>query len=121
MIHLRLGIVVVVCLFLAQPSWCAEPPVAPASGLVVKANANVVIVRPRGPDGQFGKAMPLKVSGTSKLSQISTRNQGNQSIAVQRDVEAKDLQANQSIAVIYATLKDELVLLAAVVHPAGDK
>jgi len=42
-------------------------------------------------------------------------------VLVQKDTEAKDLEANQIIAVIYTQLKEGTVLLTAVVQPDKEK
>lgn len=99
----------------------AEPALLNASGLVLKANADVVIVRPRGPDGQFGKALPLKIRGTSKVFAMSTQKRNEQIVAVQRETEPKDLQPNQPIAAVYAMVNDDAVLLVAIVQAPASK
>jgi hypothetical protein len=87
-----------------------------ATGLVEKADKDSVTVRPRGPDGKFGKSVVLKLTGTSKVSTLGQRKSGGKVTLTQRDTDAKDLQKNQAIAVIYTTASGEPVLLAAVVQ-----
>ncbi len=85
-----------------------------ATGLVEKADKDSVTIRPRGPEGRFGKSVTLKVTGTSKITTLGQRKAGGKVTLVQRDTDAKDLQKNQAIAVIYTTASGGPVLLAAV-------
>lgn len=109
--------VVVVVLFLVginERLAAAPPPLLTASGTVVKANANVLILRPRLPDGRFDQAVTLKIRGTSTVTLLRTRGAG---VLVQQSTTVKDLQPNQTIAVIYTNTGDEYVLLSAVARP----
>lgn len=99
----------------------ADPPVGPITGVVVKANENVVLVRPRGADGQLGKAVALKVRGTSKVFALSTQKREGQIVPVQREIAPKDLQPEQTVTAIYTIVNDDTVLLVAVAHPAASK
>jgi hypothetical protein len=95
----------------------AEPPaLGTVTGLVSKATANVLFIHPRGPDGRLEKKMALKLRGTSKATMVSAQQRAGQVVLVQRDVDFKDLQPNQPIAVIYTSTQDGLVLLTAVVQ-----
>lgn len=96
----------------------AEPPVGTTSGVIVKANENVVLVRPRGADGQLGKAVALKIRGTSKVFTLSTQKREGEIVAVQREIAPKDLQPEQTITAIYTVVNDDMVLLVAVAQPA---
>lgn len=97
------------------------PPLLTASGAVVKANANVLILRPRGADGKFGKALTLKVRGTSKVTTLTVQQRDGQAVPVQREVAVADLRPDQTLAVLYTNLGDEFVLLGAVAHPPAAK
>lgn len=111
--------IVVVLLLVVSCSVAAEPSLATASGTVVKANAEVLLVRPRGPDGKFGKALALKIRGTSKMTVLSFQNRSGQTVPVQREGDVKDLQPEQHVSVIYTNVGDEYVLLSVVALPAG--
>jgi hypothetical protein len=97
------------------------PPLGTATGLVSKATANVLFILPRGADGRFEKKLPLKLRGTSKATAVGTQKRAGQEVLVQRDVDIKDLQPNQGIAVIYASTPDGFILLSAVVQSPGSK
>src|SRR5262249_38727984 len=100
----------------------ADPPsLAVAEGKVQKTGKDSLMIQPRGPDGKFGKAISLKLTGTSKVTTISTQERAGKPVLVQRDTEVKDLQANQAIAVIYASAKDGNVLLSAVAQAPAEK
>lgn len=108
---------------LVSDGWvgAAEPSLITTAGVVVKANASVVILRPRGADGQLGKAVVLKVRGTSKAYVLSTQKRDGQIVPVQRESEPKDLQPDQLIAAIYTVVNDDAVLLVAIVQPGASK
>jgi hypothetical protein len=89
-----------------------------AAGAVGKADKDSLTIKPRGPDGKFAKSITLKLTGTSKITQLSQQKRSGKLVFVQNDVDAKDLSANQPIAVIYATGGKNSVLLSAVVQPA---
>ncbi len=97
------------------------PGLAAAQGMIDKIDKESLTVRPRGPDGKFDKSLVLKVTGTSKITTLSYRRQGTKMVPVQKETEAKDLSAKQTIALIYSSGPDGMVLLSAVVLPAGDK
>ncbi|HTU20281.1 MAG TPA: hypothetical protein VMG10_19610 [Gemmataceae bacterium] len=104
------------CLWAADP-----PPLLTAQGTVEKVNANTLTVRPRGPDGKFGKSLVLKITGTSTVRTLTPRMQKSSVIMVQTDTKPKDLQPKQSIALVYTLVKDSPVLLTAVVQPPSAK
>ena len=108
-------------LLMAALATAAEPTLLSASGTVVKANPNVVILRPRGSDGQFAKAVALKLRGTSKVSLLGTQTRDGQVVPVQREIDPKDLQPNQGIAVIFANIQGEYILLYAVAQPLSGR
>jgi len=114
---------VAVCLaLLLLPAFCpaADLPLSSASGIVVSSNAAVLIIRPRNAEGQFEKALTLKVRGTSKFATLTMRKQAGKVVPVQQDASATDLNKNQVVAVIYTTTGGEYVLLSAVAQ-AGRK
>jgi hypothetical protein len=96
-----------------------EPTVMASAGLIVKANAEVVILRPREAGGKFGKAVTLKVRGTSKVFALSVQKRDGQSAPVQKEIAAKDLTPNQPLTVLHAVVNDENVLLLALAQPAA--
>jgi hypothetical protein len=105
------------CLLTAGPASADELPLVTAVGRVVKANPNVILVRPVEPGGQLGKAIALKVRGTSRVSTVAVQRRRGQTVTVQRQVEPQSLRPDQVIAVIYTRTTDEAVLLSAVVLP----
>lgn len=89
-----------------------------ASGMVAKAGTDSVTIRPRGPDGRFGKSLVLTVTGTSKVSIVTEEKRGSKLVFVQREISPRDLEEKQSVTVIYATAAKGPVLLSAVAVPA---
>jgi hypothetical protein len=98
-----------------------DPSLATANGAVVKANAELLLVRPRGADGKFEKALSLKIRGTTKVTVLSFQQRGGQTVPIQREAEVKDLQPEQVVSVIYTNVGDAFVLLSAVALPHKDK
>ncbi len=109
------------CLFLVTAVRAEPPALLTASGLVEKVDKDSLTIRPRGADGRFGKSMTLKATGTSRVTILTEQKRGGKLTLVQRETEAKELQKNQAVAVIFATAADGPVLLAVVAHPAGGK
>ena len=100
----------------------ADSTLATASGIVERADKGTLMIKPRGSDGKFQKALTLTLTGTSKVTVLAPQKRGDKVVMTQREAEAKDLVAGQSIAVIYAEAgKDGPVLLSAVAHPAPAK
>src|SRR6266853_893088 len=90
------------CLFLTAAVRAEPPALLTASGLVEKADKDSLTIRPRGPDGRFGKSMTLKVTGTSRVTILTEQKRGGKLTVVQREVETKELQKNQTVAIIFA-------------------
>ena len=86
-------------------------------GMVEKADKQAVTVQLHGAGGKFGKKVALKITGTSKLTMLSREKRGGKLVPVQREIDAKDLEPNQPIAVIYSGTT-EAILLSAVVQRA---
>ena len=100
----------------------ADPALETASGVVEKADKDALVIKPRGPDGKFQKALTLTLTGTSKVTVLTPQKRGDKVVMTQRETEAKDLVPGQSIAVIYAEVgKDGSLLLSAVAHPVPAK
>jgi hypothetical protein len=106
---------------LVAPASGADVPIATASGIVKKATATALVISPRAPDGRFQNTLVLKLTGTSKISVLTTQKRSGQTVLVQREIDSPSLQTNQSITVIYANVKDDLVLLTAVAQPPASK
>lgn len=98
-----------------------ELPLHTGAGLVVQANANVIIYRPLTADGQVGKATTLKIRGTSRVFIFGKERRGEQFVPVQRAVEPTRLERNQYISAIYTIVDSDPVLLTAVVQPRTAK
>src|SRR5262245_54745877 len=99
-----------------------ELPLSVAQGAVEKADKDALTVQPRGAGGKFGKALTLRLTGTSRVTLVSPQTRDGKVVPVQRDVEAKELQPGQTVAVIYTEAKKgDLVLLSAVAQPAAAK
>ena len=96
-------------------------PLLHAHGTVEKLEKDQLTIRPRGADGKFGKNVTLKLTGTSKVTTLSTQKRDKKAVVVQRDTDPKDLAKGQGIAVIYTTVAGDSVLLAAVAQPADGK
>lgn len=113
---LAIGVSLSACVWAGDP-----PPLLLAQGTVEKVDASTLTVKPRAPDGKFGKNLVLKITGTSTVKTLSPRMQkGNVTIA-QLDTKVKDLQAKQTIALVYTMVKDSPVLLTAIVQPPTEK
>jgi hypothetical protein len=98
------------------------PALLTASGTVDKADKESLVVKPRGPDGKFQKALTLKVTGTSKVTVLTPQKRAGGVVLTQREIDAKDLVAGQVVAIVYAEVgKEGTVLLTAVAHPAPGK
>jgi hypothetical protein len=97
------------------------PPLLAAQGTIEKVDRETLTVRPRGPDGKFGKSLALKLTGTSKISTLMPQTRAGKTVMTQKDTEPKDLLPKQAIAVLYTTLKDSPILLTAVVQPPAEK
>jgi hypothetical protein len=93
-------------------------PLHVAQGVVEKVDKESLTVQPRGEGGKLGKAILLKITGTSKITAVGTRDSGGKTVVTQRDLDAKDLRPKQAVAVTYTTTKDGNVLLSAVAQPA---
>src|SRR5437868_14328823 len=100
----RLPVVAVVVLALLAAVRAAEPPPALVAvhGVVEKAERESVSVKPRGADGRFGKAVTLKVTGTSRVTLLSPQERGGKMVLTQREASAADLAAGQAVAAVYA-------------------
>jgi hypothetical protein len=120
MLKLRVVGVVLAFVLFADSCLAADdtPPLLIAKGTIEKVEQDSLTVLPRDSGGKFGKSLTLKVTGTSKISTLTTRKQGSKVVHVQRDTDAKDLQTKQDVAIIYTTGPTGMVLLAAVAQPA---
>lgn len=105
-------------LILTVTAYAADPiPLTVAHGKVEKADKESLTFQPRDEAGKFGKAVTLKITGTSKVTLLAPQVRDKKVVLTQKDVEAKDLTAGEMIAVIYATPKgQDAVLLSAVVE-----
>ena len=118
MTRARLASSLLVVIVLALPALAADPLMT-ATGTIDKVEKDSLTIRPRGPDGKFEKAVTLKLTGTSKISTLAPQTRGGKTVLTQKDTDAKDLKAKQTIAVIYTSGSAGTVLLAAVVQPAS--
>jgi hypothetical protein len=115
-INMKRALLIVTFFFLAGFVFAGgTPTLGTASGTVSKAGADSLTIRPRGADGKFEKALTLKLTGTSKITILSQQKRAGKLVHVQKDFDAKDLESNQQIAVIYAAGTKMPVLLSAVV------
>jgi hypothetical protein len=97
----------------------AQPvPIATAHGKVLKSDKESLTFQPRDEAGKFGKAVTLKITGTSHITTLAPQTRDKKLVMTQRDTDAKDLKTGQMIAVIYALPSgQDLVLLSAVAEP----
>jgi hypothetical protein len=108
-------------LLLLVAAFAQSVPVVTAHGKVQKADKETLTFQPRDDSGKFGKAVTLKITGTSRITTLVPQTKDKKQVMTQRDTDAKDLVAGQLISVIYATPKgQDPVLLAAVVQTADD-
>jgi hypothetical protein len=121
MLRLRNYLALIAFLLLASSVPAESLPLLTAHGTVDKADKSIVTIRPRDPDGRFGKSMTFKLTGTSKITTLTSQMRAGKLVLVQRETEPTDLQSKQVIAVIYTTVKDGSVLLTAVVQSALEK
>ncbi len=98
-----------------------SPTLLTTHGVVDKADKDTLMVKPRGADGKFQKAIALKVTGTSKVTILTPQKRTEKTVLTQRDAEAKDLVSGQVVAVIYAEVGKESILLAVVAEPVPAK
>ena len=97
------------------------PSLMTASGTLVKVEKDALTLKPRSAEGKFEKTLVLKITGTSKVSVLTQQKRAGKLVAVQKEIEAKELQPNQPLAVIYTGGATEAVLLSAVALPAASK
>ena len=118
----RPALALVIVVGLSASLWAVDPPpLLTAQGRLEKVDAGTLTVRPRGPDGKFGKNLVLKITGTSTVKTLTPRMQKGSVVMVQTETKFKELQAKQVIAIVYTMVKDNPVLLTAVVHPPSEK
>jgi hypothetical protein len=111
-----------ICLVLLAAVSAQPVPVVTAHGKVQKADKETLTFQPRDDAGKFGKAVTLKITGTSHVTTLAPQLRDKKLIMAQKETDAKDLMAGQIIAVIYATPSgQDPVLLSAVVQPSSDK
>lgn len=117
---MRCPIYAIICvtLFFAPILQAADdsPEVQSGHGIVEKIEKDVLTIKHRSTDGKFDKNLVLKLTGTSRLSLLSTQKRAEKIVLVQKDIEARQLTEKQQITVIYATNDKDHVLLAAVVQ-----
>jgi hypothetical protein len=120
--HRRLILALMVAVGFAACVRAADPPpLLLAQGTVEKVDAATLTVKPRGPDGKFGKNLVLKITGTSTVKTLAPRMQKGTVVIAQTESNFRDLQAKQTIALVYTMVKDSPVVLTAVVQPPGGK
>ena len=104
----------VVIALVATPLASAADPftLSTVQGVVVGFEKDVLTIQPT--EGR-AKPIALHVTGTSRVSVAGTQSRESGVFMTQRDTEASSLTKNQKIAVVYAVLKKEPVLLSAVV------
>jgi hypothetical protein len=115
---LRSTLAAVACLILVALAAADPVPVSHATGKVLKADKDSVTFQPREEGGKFGKAVTLKVTGTSRVTTLIPQTRDKKLVMTQKDTDAKDLAAGMPITVIYAAPPgQDPVLLSAVVQP----
>src|SRR5262249_49557703 len=121
----KLRILGVVLAFVVGAAPCVAADDAPAlliaKGIIEKVDKDSLTILPREAGGKFGKGVTLRLTGTSKLSQLTMEKRGGKVVPVQRDIDAKELHTKHGIAIIYTTGAAGAVVLAAVVQPDGEK
>src|SRR5262245_34731467 len=89
-------------------------PLATAQGLVEKVDKNSLTIQPRSAQGRVQMSLVLKLTGTSRVTAVTLQKRAGKLVPVQKDLDAKDLQPNQQIAVIYTPDKTGGTMLSAV-------
>jgi hypothetical protein len=116
---LRFGLATVVCLTLLLAASAQPVPVTAAHGKVQKVDKDTLTFQPRDESGKFGKAVTLKLTGTSRFTTLAPQKRDKTMVMAQKETDAKDVAAGQLIAVIYASpTGQDNVLLSAVIHNA---
>jgi hypothetical protein len=120
MLRSRLILSLLTLLVVAGLVLAVDPPtpLLTASGTIAKMDKDSLTIKPRGPDGKFGKDLQLTLTGTSKFTTLTSQHRSGKLVIVQKDTEAKDLQAKQSITIIYTMGPAGPVLLSAIVQAA---
>jgi hypothetical protein len=112
----RFALAGLVCLLFIVTAAAQAVPVVTAHGKVVKADKESLTFQPREESGKFGKAVTVKVTGTSHITTLAPQLRDKKQVMAQKETDAKDLMAGDQVAVIYATPKgQDAVLLSAVV------
>ena len=119
MLRLRLVCSALVCLGAVGLGLAGDgpSPLATAHGAVEKVEKTYLTILPRGPGGKFQKALKLKLTGTSRVSLVTSQKRAGKMVPVQKDLDVKDLEPKQAIAVIYLPEKTGGVLLSGVAQP----
>jgi hypothetical protein len=108
------------CLFVGLVRAADDAPaLQTAQGVVQKFEQGTLTVKPSAKDGRVEKTLAL--TGTSKVSTLSTQTRGTNTVFVQKDIDPKGVQAGQPIALVYAIGKGDDVLMSAVVQRAPAK
>jgi hypothetical protein len=120
--HSRFGVAVLVLVCLAARLPAADPPpLLSAHGAIEKASATSLTILPRDANGKFGKSITLKITGTSVVKTLMPRVDKKGTVMTQKETDVKDLKPKQAIALLYTMVKDDAVLLTAVVQPPAGK
>jgi hypothetical protein len=115
------ALAVIALLLCARAAACAPPPLMTAQGKVEKIDKEkeTLTVQPMVDGKAKGQPIVLKMTGTTQVSTVSTKEMGGKTIFFQRETDKRDLMPGQVIAVVYSSLPkaDMPVLLSAVVQP----
>jgi hypothetical protein len=120
----RLCVAPVLCILLlwAWTAAAAPPPLMTTQGKVEKLDKEkeTLTIQPLVDGKPKGQPIVLKLTGTTQVSTVSTKEMGGKTIFFQRDTDKRDLMPGQVIAAVYSSLpkSDMPVLLSAVVQPA---
>src|ERR1700722_6974931 len=82
-------------------------PLLTAHGVVEKVGKDSLTIQPRTTGGKFGKALVLRVTGTSRITMLGSQVRDGKVVFTQKDTDLKDLQAKQPIALVYSTVKSD--------------
>src|SRR5262245_28391792 len=103
------------CLFVAVCSMVSTAlaetvPLATAHGKVEAVDRDSLAYR-EDASCKAGRVIELKLTGTSRATLLSPQVRDGKLVMVQKEVELKNVEKGQPIALIYAKTKDGLVLL----------
>jgi guanyl-specific ribonuclease Sa len=91
-----------------------------AQGSLERVEENTLTLKPRAADGKFSKNLVLKLTGTSRLTALTTQKRAGKVVITQKELRPEELKPRQGVAVIYTRESSLNILLTAIVQPDPD-